>query len=178
LNSRERRIASCFFATVWYPFFSTDRNATAAEIIEAFADRATIEQDFHDVKEVWGAGQQQVRNIWTILAVYHLSLWIHALLELWSWNRPHDWLCDGSLSPWDDAERRPSHANQRKALHQHIGTPAEFMFGALGEIAVGRIVVSLLRAVSSDRYNGVGSGIPPRPPLSGTKNLASWRMGD
>ena len=49
----------------WYPFFSTDPNATAVEIIEAFADRATIEQDFHDVKEVWGAGQQQVRNIWT-----------------------------------------------------------------------------------------------------------------
>ena len=37
----------------WYPFFSTDPFATAVEIIEAFADRATIEQDFHDVKEVW-----------------------------------------------------------------------------------------------------------------------------
>ena len=37
----------------WYPFFSTDPNTTAVEIIEAFADRATIEQDFHDVKEVW-----------------------------------------------------------------------------------------------------------------------------
>ena len=38
----------------WYPFFSTDANATAVgEIIEAFADRATIEQDFHDVKEVY-----------------------------------------------------------------------------------------------------------------------------
>ena len=36
----------------WFPFFSTDPNATAVEIIEAFADRATIEQDFHDVKEV------------------------------------------------------------------------------------------------------------------------------
>ena len=90
------------------------------EIIEAFADRATIEQDFHDVKEVWGAGQQQVRNIWTNLAVYHLNLWMHTLVELWSWNRPHDELCDRSLSPWDDAERRPSHADRRKALRRHI----------------------------------------------------------
>ena len=104
----------------WYPFFSTDPNATAVEIIEAFADRATIEQDFHDVKEVWGAGQQQVRNIWTNLAVYHLNLWIHTLVELWSWNRTHDTLCDRSLSPWDDAERRPSHADRRKALRRHI----------------------------------------------------------
>ena len=104
----------------WYPFFSTDPNATAVEIIEAFADRATIEQDFHDVKEVWGAGQQQVRNIWTNLAVYHLNLWMHTLVELWSWNRPHDKLCDRSLSPWDDADRRPSHADRRKALRRQI----------------------------------------------------------
>jgi hypothetical protein len=50
------------------PFFSTDPNATAVEILEAFARRAAIEQTFHDVKEVWGAGQEQVRDIWTNLA--------------------------------------------------------------------------------------------------------------
>jgi hypothetical protein len=104
----------------WYPFFSTDPNATAVEIIEAFADRATIEQDFHDVKEVWGAGQQQVRNIWTNLAVFHLNLWMHTLVELWSWNRPHNELCDRSRSPWDDADRRPSHADRCKALRRQI----------------------------------------------------------
>jgi len=104
----------------WYPFFSTDPNATAVEIIEAFADRATIEQDFHDVKEVWGAGQQQVRNIWTNMAVYHLNLWMHTLVELWSWNRSHGKLCDRSQSPWDDADRRPSHADRRKTLQREI----------------------------------------------------------
>jgi hypothetical protein len=104
----------------WLPFFSTDPNVTAVEIIEAFADRATIEQDFHDVKEVWGAGQQQVRNIWSNLAVYHLNLWMHTLVELWSWNRSHGALCDRSDSPWDDADRRPSHADRRKALRRRI----------------------------------------------------------
>lgn len=104
----------------WLPFFATDPAATAVEIIEAFADRATIEQDFHDLKEVWGAGQQQVRNIWTNLAVYHLNLWMHTLVELWSWDRPHGKLCDRSQSPWDDADRRPSHADRRKALKRQI----------------------------------------------------------
>lgn len=104
----------------WLPFFSTDPNASVVEIIEAFADRATIEQDFHDVKEVWGAGQQQVRNIWTNVAVYHLNLWMHTLVELWAWNRPHVELCNRSDSPWDDAKRRPSHADRRKALRRHI----------------------------------------------------------
>ena len=104
----------------WYAFFCTDPNASVKEILEAFADRATIEQDFHDVKEVWGSGQQQVRNIWTNLAVYNLNLWMHTLVELWAWNKIHDELCERSASPWDDATRRPSHANRRKALRGHI----------------------------------------------------------
>ena len=104
----------------WFALFCTDPDASVQEILEAFADRATIEQDFHDVKEVWGAGQQQVRNIWTNVAVYQLNLWMHTLVELWAWNRTHEELCDRSDSPWDDAERRPSHANRRKALRQQI----------------------------------------------------------
>jgi DDE superfamily endonuclease len=100
----------------WFALFCTDPNASVVEILETFADRATIEQDFHDVKEVWGAGQQQVRNIWTNVAVFQCCLWMHTLVELWAWNRSHDKLCDRSDSPWDDAERRPSHANRRKAL--------------------------------------------------------------
>ena len=104
----------------WFAFFCTDPDASVLEIIEAFGDRATIEQDFHDVKELWGSGQQQVRNIWTNLAAFNLNLWMHTLVELWSWNKTHEHLCDRRDSPWDDAERRPSHANRRKALRQEI----------------------------------------------------------
>ena len=104
----------------WYAFFCTDPNASVQEILEAFADRATIEQDFHDVKEVWGSGQQQVRNIWNNLAVYNLNLWMHTLTELWGWDRNGKQLVDRSDSPWDDVERRPSHANRRKALRRQI----------------------------------------------------------
>ena len=104
----------------WYAFYCTNPDASVPEILEAFADRATIEQDFHDVKEVWGAGQQQVRNIWSNVAAYNLNLWMHTLVELWAWNRPAKELCDRSDSPWDDAARRPSHANRRKALRKLI----------------------------------------------------------
>jgi len=104
----------------WYAFFCTDPAAGVQEILEAFSDRATIEQDFHDVKEVWGSGQQQVRNIWNNLAVYNLNLWMHTLVELWAWDKSGGQLVDRSDSPWDDAERRPSHANRRKALRRQI----------------------------------------------------------
>ena len=49
----------------WIPFFSPDPEVTAVEILEAMADRNAQEQVFKDVKEIWGAGQQQVRNIYS-----------------------------------------------------------------------------------------------------------------
>ena len=104
----------------WYPFFSTDPNATAVEIIEAFADRATIEQDFHDVKEVWGAGQQQVRNFWANIGAFHLNLWVHAMVELWAWDKPAAAISDRSDSPWDNTDRRPSHADRRAGLRREV----------------------------------------------------------
>ncbi len=103
-----------------YAFFSTDPATSVKDILEAFADRATIEQDFHDVKEVEGSGQQQVRNIWTNVAVYNLNLCMHTLVELWAWDKSHEQLVDRSDSPWDDALRRPSHANRRQALRRQI----------------------------------------------------------
>jgi hypothetical protein len=107
-------------------FFGSDPQATPREIIEAFADRAAIEQDFHDVKEVWGAGQQQVRNIWTNIAVFNLNLWVHTLVECWAWNKPVESIRDRHDSPWDDAERRPSHADRRKAL-RHATLQNEYL---------------------------------------------------
>jgi hypothetical protein len=97
-------------------FYCTDVDASAREIIEAFADRSAIEQVFHDVKEVWGSGQQQVRNLLSSIGVWHVNLWLHTLVELWAWDRPAAELVHRADSPWDDSARRPSHADRRKAL--------------------------------------------------------------
>lgn len=102
----------------WEAFFCTKTGATVQQILEAVADRASIEQDFHDVKEVHGAGEQQVRHYWSNIAVYHLNLWLHTLIELWAWRQSHRQLCDRSQSPWDKADRRPSHADRRNALRR------------------------------------------------------------
>lgn len=94
------------------------RGTSVKGILEAVADRNAIEQDFHDVKEVWGAGQQQLRNLWANIGAFNLNLWAHSLVELWAWHQPKSRLCDRSASPWDDAQRRPSHADRRRALQQ------------------------------------------------------------
>ena len=47
-----------------FPFyFCTDPQVEVRDILETVAARWAIEEHFHDVKEVWGAGQQQVRNV-------------------------------------------------------------------------------------------------------------------
>jgi hypothetical protein len=97
-------------------FYCTDTSADVREILEAFADRAAIEQVFHDVKEVWGSGQQQVRNVWANIACWHLNLWLFTLVELWAWKKSATELTHRDDSPWDDVERRPSHADRRNAL--------------------------------------------------------------
>ena len=113
----------------WMPYFCTHMEATTAEILEAVADRSALEQVFHDVKEVHGVGQAQTRNYWASVAVYHLNLWLHTFIELWAWNRPAEELVDRRLSPWDDADRRPSHADKRNALRRQ-GLNDEFRAGA------------------------------------------------
>jgi hypothetical protein len=102
----------------WFAYFCTKADATVEEILAAVADRAAIEQNFHDVKEVHGAGKQQVRNYWANIAAYHVTLWWHTLIELWAWHKPQQELSDRSASPWDDASRRPSHADRRNALRR------------------------------------------------------------
>jgi hypothetical protein len=102
----------------WLALFSTDPALTAEEILAAAADRFSIEQDFHDLKEVEGLGQQQLRDIWANVGAFHVSAWVHTLIELWAWGLPREAVCDRSASPWDDPNRRPSHADRRKALQR------------------------------------------------------------
>ena len=102
----------------WIAYFCTEPSASVESVLEAVADRSAIEQVFHDVKEVHGAGQQQLRNVWNNVGAWHINLWMHTLVELWAWDRPKSELCDRSDSPWDEEERRPSHANRCKALRE------------------------------------------------------------
>jgi hypothetical protein len=100
----------------WVAYFCTDPKATVADVLGLMADRAGIEQVFHDVKEIWGAGQQQLRDVHANVGAYHLNLWAHTLVELWAWDRSEEELVDRRASPWDAEWRRPSHADRRKAL--------------------------------------------------------------
>jgi hypothetical protein len=104
----------------WAPYFCTETSAEVRDILEAVAARWAIEEHFHDVKEVWGAGQQQVRNVWSNIGCWNLNGWVYTLVELCCWNQDKSELTDRSDRTWDNPERRPSHADRRRTIAREM----------------------------------------------------------
>ena len=72
---------------------------------------------FRDLKDVVGAGQQQVRRLRASVGAFHVGLWTFTMTEAWAWERENGGLVGHrTTSPWDDAARRPSHADKRREL--------------------------------------------------------------
>lgn len=126
----------------WLPYFCTDPAATAEEVLEAMADRNAEEQVFKDVKGVWGAGEQQVRNVHSSEGCFNLNLWMYSLVEAWAWDRPEGELVDRSASPWDGEPRRPSHNDKRKALQR------EALVAEIEEALAGRPTKGQMRELA------------------------------
>jgi hypothetical protein len=104
----------------WVAFFATKADVTAVEILEGMADRGSMEQMNKDLKDVWGADEQQVRNLDSNVGCFNLNLWMYSTVEAWAWAKEEVELVDRSASPWDSEPRRPSHADKRKALQREI----------------------------------------------------------
>ncbi len=110
----------------WAAYLSTDPTMSVEKILEAVSDRWAIEEHFHDVKEIWGAGQQQVRNLWSNIGCWNLCGWLYTLVELACWDEPAEQLVDRSDRPWDSPTRRPSHADRRRRIAREM-LRAEFL---------------------------------------------------
>lgn len=126
----------------WVAFFSAVPEATPEEILEAMADRGALEQTNKDVKEVWGAGQQQVRNLDSNVGCFNLNLWMYSLVEAWAWDKAEEELVDRSACPWDSEPRRPSHQDKRRSLQR------ETLRGEIEEALCGRPSKQKIRALA------------------------------
>ena len=104
----------------WRAYFCTDTSASVADILTAVADRFSLEITFRECKQIVGAGQQQVRFLWANVGAFHVCLWTFTMTEAWAWGRQAEELVDRSVSPWDKASRRPSHAGKRRAWRREL----------------------------------------------------------
>ncbi len=105
----------------WVAFFCTDPEATVADILGLVSDRFSLETGFRDLKQVVGVGRQQVRSVASNVGCFHLCAWSFTMAEIWAWDRKARALvAHRSASPWDDPNRRPSHADKRRAWQQEL----------------------------------------------------------
>ena len=104
----------------WAAYVSTDTRMSVEAILQTVSDRWSIEEHFHDVKEIWGAGEQQVRNVWSNIACWNLCGWMYSLVELACWDLTAEQLVDRSDRPWDNPSRRPSHADRRRRIAREM----------------------------------------------------------
>lgn len=102
----------------WRACLCTHPEASVEAIVQVVVDRWGIEQSFHDLKEVEKIEQVQLRRLWANVGALNLNLWAHTLTEVWAWSRSAAQLVD--REPWDDHERRPSHADRRRALQREM----------------------------------------------------------
>ena len=107
--------------TGWVAFFCTDTAASVADILAAVANRFALGVTFRDLKDIVGAGQQQVRRVRASVGAFHVCVWAFTTTEAWAWNRADEGLVGHrSASPWDDESRRPSHADKRRAWRREL----------------------------------------------------------
>lgn len=105
----------------WVAFFCSDPTAGVADILGNVAGRFSLEITFRDVKGILGAGQQQVRRVRASVGAFHLCLWAFTMTEAWAWGQAADHLVGHrNVSPWDDAGRRPSHADKRRSWRREL----------------------------------------------------------
>lgn len=105
----------------WVAFFCTDPSAGVADILGRVADRFSLETAFRDVKDLVGAGHQQVRRVRASVAAFHLCVWRFTLTEAWAWEKRQGFVVDHRKAcPWDDSTRRPSHADKRRAWQREL----------------------------------------------------------
>jgi len=104
----------------WAAYIGTDPAMSVDAILQLVSDRWAIEEHFHDVKEVWGAGQQQVRNVWSSIGCWNLCGWLYGMVESECWDDPTEQLVDRRDRPWDNPTRRPSHADRRRRIARQM----------------------------------------------------------
>jgi hypothetical protein len=52
------------------------------------------------------------------VGAFTVKLTLYSVVEAWAWGRAAEALLDRGRCPWDEAARRPSHADKRKALQR------------------------------------------------------------
>ena len=98
-------------------FFTTDLNASAADVVSRYADRWAIEVCFRDVKQDLGGQNPQSWKREGPERAAALSLWLHATICCW-YLTTHPTGATWTPRPWYQAKNTPSFLDALAALRR------------------------------------------------------------
>jgi hypothetical protein len=102
---------------------TTDRDATAAQVIERYVSRWSIEIAIEDAKQVFGAGQARNRTATAVERTLPFQLVCQAVAVTWyatAGHDPADLQERRSLAPWYASKAEPSTADMAAKLRRVI----------------------------------------------------------
>lgn len=106
-------------------FFSTDLTLEAADLLESYAHRWTLEVAFHDQKQFLGFADPQQQTSRAVLRTAPLAGVVYALVLLWAAGQAQQGTAVGWVSrPWYRAKTAPSFLDLLTAVRQAAGPPA------------------------------------------------------
>ena len=122
LDGKEHKLSDYKDKKVLLVFWATWCPPCLREIPDLIELRETVSEDNLAMLAISNENPDLVKSFVTQanIGAFHLNLWVHALIELWAWNKAASVICDRSSSPWDDFNRRPSHADRRRSLRREV----------------------------------------------------------
>ncbi len=97
-------------------YFSTEIEMPVEMVLETVADRWAIEEFFHDTKETWALASSRFETSGRISPA---GTSMRGSMAWWNWSVGTlrlEQLVDRSDRPWDNPDRRPSHADRRREI--------------------------------------------------------------
>jgi len=128
----------------WVPLISTNVEHSTKEILESYGVRFGIEETFKDLKDIWGWGKQELRLLESNEAATAMNMLLYDMVELTTWHRTSEELVNRKACPWDDQDRRPSHADRRNFL-RHAILVNEFNAALTSQTITKKLKVALER---------------------------------
>jgi DDE superfamily endonuclease len=104
-------------------FVSTDTAATAAQLLERYRQRWTIETCFHDAKQITGVGQARNRSPTAVARTVPFGFVCQTISQIWyalHGQQAHDVAARRAAAPWHHAKQTASTHDVLAALRRAV----------------------------------------------------------
>jgi hypothetical protein len=106
-----------------FAMVATDNELSAAQVVERYAERWSIEVAFRDAKQITGVGEARNRTALAVERTVPFGLLVQSLVTIWYTHAGHTGAVVAArrrLAPWYDQKREPSWLDMLTTLRRQL----------------------------------------------------------